>query len=182
MTIGKIANFVRSKGDPKVISTGPSSFGASDRMARNLGWFSLGLGALELLTPERVTRALGMEGQETLVRAYGAREIAAGVLSLSTEKGTGLWSRVAGDGLDIATLMGALHADNPKRGNVALALLMVGGITLLDFATAKEVSARHAPGNGSRRTYSDRTGYPKGIAASRGIGAATKLRKQLAAT
>ncbi len=182
MAIGKIANFVRAKGDPKVISTGPSSFGNSDRMARNLGWFSLGLGALELLAPERVTRALGMEGHERLVRAYGARELAAGVLSLSIEKRTGLWSRVAGDGLDIATLMGGLHADNPKRGNVALALLMVGGITLLDIVTAKEVSARHAPGTGSRRSYDDRSGYPKGIAASRGIGAPKKLREQLAAS
>jgi hypothetical protein len=182
VAIGKITNFVRSKGDPKVISTGPSSFGASDRMARNLGWFSLGLGALEMLAPERVTRALGMEGQERLVRAYGAREIATGVLSLSTEKKAGLWSRVAGDGLDLATLMGGLHPDNPKKGNVALALLMVGGITLLDLATAKEVSARHDRETGSRRTYDDRTGYPKGIASSRGIGAPKKLRKQLAAT
>lgn len=115
--MGTIANFVRSKGDPKVISTGPSSFGASDRMARNLGWFSLGLGALELLAPERVTRTLGMQGQEKLVRAYGAREIASGVLSLSADKNAGLWSRVAGDGLDIVTLMGGLRADNPKRGD-----------------------------------------------------------------
>jgi hypothetical protein len=182
VTVGKIANFVRSKGDPKVISTGPSSFGASDRMARNLGWFSLGLGALELLAPERVTRALGMQGQEGLVRAYGAREIASGVLTLSTEKNTGLWSRVAGDGLDIVTLMGALHDDNPKKGNVALALLMVGGITLLDVATTTEVSARRARGTGSRRTYHDRTGYPKGIAVSRGISGPKKMRKQLAAT
>lgn len=182
MTMGTIANFVRSKGDPKVISTGPSSFGASDRMARNLGWFSLGLGALELLAPERVTRTLGMQGQEKLVRAYGAREIASGVLSLSADKNAGLWSRVAGDGLDIVTLMGGLRADNPKRGNVALALLMVGGVTLLDFATATEVSARHAPGTGPRRTYGDRTGYPKGIAASRGISGPKKLEKQLAAS
>jgi hypothetical protein len=64
MMMEKISNIVRSRGDPKVIETGPSSFGASDRMARNLGWFSIGLGALELLLPERVTRTLGMEGQE----------------------------------------------------------------------------------------------------------------------
>ncbi|WP_349509735.1 hypothetical protein [Bradyrhizobium sp. ORS 285] len=146
-------------------------------MARNLGWFSLGLGALEMLAPQRVTRALGMEGQEGLVRAYGAREIASGVLSLSTEKKTGLWSRVAGDGLDLATLMGGLHPDNPKKGNVALALLMVGGIALLDLATAKEVSARHTPLAGSRRKYNDRSGYPKGIAASRGIGARKTINK-----
>lgn len=182
MALGQIANFVRSKGDPKVISTGPSSLGSSDRMARNLGWFSLGLGAFELLAPERVTRALGMEGREGLVRLYGAREIASGILSLSTERKAGLWSRVAGDGLDLATLVGGLHPANPKKGNVLLALLMVGGITLLDIATAEEVSAEHAPGTGARRTYSDRSGYPKGVAAARGIGAAKKPKTQIAAS
>src|SRR3954468_7267805 len=115
MVFGKVLNITRSKGDPKVLRTGPSSFGHSDRMARNLGWFSLGLGALEILAPWRITRALGMEGHEGLVRAYGFREVASGMLSLSTDKKAGLWSRVAGDGLDLATLMGGLHYDNPKK-------------------------------------------------------------------
>src|SRR3954469_4144346 len=112
MMMEKISNISRSQGDPKVISTGPSSFGTSDRMARNLGWFSLGLGALEILAPERVTRALGMEGQESLIRTYVFREVAAGMLLLSIEKKAGLWSRVGCDGLDIATLMAGLRDDN----------------------------------------------------------------------
>ena len=62
------------------------------------------------------------------MRSYGAREIAAGVLSLSTEKQAGLWSRVAGDGLDVATLVSGLRNDNPQRNNVAFALMMVLGI------------------------------------------------------
>jgi hypothetical protein len=181
MLLEKASNIARSQGDPKVISAGPSSLGASDRLARNLGWFSLGLGAVEILAPERITRALGMEGQEGLVRAYGFREVAAGMLSLSIEKKAGLWSRVAGDGLDIATLMAGLRDDNPKKGNVAMALMMVGGITLLDIAAAKEVGARHARQRGSRRMYYDRTGYPKGMAASRGIAARKKGSPQLAA-
>jgi hypothetical protein len=182
MMMEKISNVARSQGDPKVVSTGRSSFGASDRMARNLGWFSLGLGALEILAPERITRALGMEGQESLVRAYGFREVASGVLSLSIEKKAGLWSRVAGDGLDIATLIAALRDDNPKKDNVAMALMMVGGITLLDIAAANAVTARHAPWMGRRRMYYDRTGYPKGMAASRGIAARKKSPPQLAAS
>src|SRR3982751_3410172 len=105
MVMEKVWNIARRKTDPKVVSTGPSSFSASDRMARNLGWFSFGLGALEIFAPERITRALGMEGQESLVRAYGFREVAAGMLSLSVEKKAGLWSRVAGGGVRVATLM-----------------------------------------------------------------------------
>src|SRR3954468_9047667 len=166
MMMEKVSNVTRAQGDPKVLRTGPSSFGASDRIARNLGWFSLGLGALEIFAPERITRALGMEGQESLVRAYGFREVAAGMLSLSIEKKAGLWSRVAGDAVDLATLAAGLRGDNPKRGNVAIALLMVAGITLLDVATAQEVGVRHAPPKGPRRMYYDRGGFPKGMETS----------------
>ncbi|WP_398466616.1 hypothetical protein [Tardiphaga sp.] len=169
MMFGRMFDIARAKGDPRIVRTGPSSLTASDRMARNLGWFSLGLGAIELFAPKRVTQALGMEGDEGLIRAYGLREVAAGVLSLSTDKEVGLWSRVAGDGLDMATLVGAMHYHNPKKGNVALAMLVVGGITLLDLATAQQVSARHTSNKRRPRLYDNRTGYPKGLGASRGI-------------
>jgi len=96
------ANITRSAGDPKVLHTGPGSLGEADRLGRALGWFSIGLGMVELLAPRRVTRTLGMEGKEDIIRAYGAREIGAGILTLSLEKELGLWSRVLGDGLDIA--------------------------------------------------------------------------------
>src|SRR3954453_17949472 len=105
MIMNYISNIARSEGDPKVIRSGPSSLSSVDRLAKGLGWFSIGLGAAELFAPQRITRALGMEGKEALVRAYGAREIASGVLTLSADKQAGLWSRrLAGDGLDIATL------------------------------------------------------------------------------
>ena len=162
------SNLVRSKGDPKIISTGPSSLTAADRLARGLGWFSIALGTLELLAPHRVTNALGMQGREGLVRAYGARELLAGVMTLSVEKKAGLWSRVAGDGLDMATLLGEVRPSNPRAGTVMAALVMVSGITVLDYLAAKDVAAQHDPNRGRKRLYSDRSGFPKGIAAVRG--------------
>ena len=69
-----ISNIARSKGDPKILHSGPSSLGAADRMAKALGWFSIGLGLTELIAAERITRALGMEGKEALVRAYGRQD------------------------------------------------------------------------------------------------------------
>jgi hypothetical protein len=163
-----ISNIVRSQGDPKVLRAGPSSLTAPDRLGKALGWFSLGLGLAELLAPNYITRALGMEGQEALVRAYGAREISSGMLSLSTEKSLGLWSRVGGDGIDIATLMTALRDDNPKRQNVATAIAMVAGITLLDVVAAQGTAARHSRKGGNRYIYRDRSGFPHGLAAVRG--------------
>jgi hypothetical protein len=163
-----LSNITRSEGDPKVIQSGHSSLGSTDRLARALGWFSIGLGLTELLAPRSITRALGMQGRERLVCAYGLREIASGILCLSIDKHAGLWSRMAGDGLDITTLLGALRDDNPKRDNVASALTMVLGITLLDFIVAKSTTIRHSAQRGERRLYRDRSGFPKSIQAVRG--------------
>lgn len=163
-----LSNVARSEGDPKVLRSGPSSLGAPDRLAKMLGWFSFGLGVAELVAPGRLAHWLGMEGSERLIRAYGAREIGAGMLTLSVDKNVGLWSRVAGDGLDIATLMTGLRDDNPKRGNVALALAAVLGVTLLDVIGAQATTMRHSQNRGERRTYRDRSGFPSGVAAARG--------------
>jgi hypothetical protein len=163
-----MSNIARSEGDPKVLHSGPSSLTSSDRLGKALGWFSLGLGLVELLAPHRITRALGMEGQEALVRAYGAREISSGVLSLSTERQLGLWSRVGGDGIDIATLLTAHRDDNPKKHNVGTALAMVAGITLLDLTAAQGTTAVHNRSSGDRNVYRDRTGFPRGLELARG--------------
>jgi hypothetical protein len=163
-----ISNITRPAGDPKVLQSGRSSLGAPDRLGRALGWFSIGLGVTELLAPRRITEALGLEGKEGLVRAYGAREIGSGVLSLSIDKDVGLWSRVAGDALDIATVASALRPGNRKIGNVLLTLAMLAGITAIDVAGAEAVTVRHKRKGGSRSQYSDRSGFPQGLAKARG--------------
>jgi hypothetical protein len=163
-----LSNFVRSEGDPRIIRSGPSALSSTDRMGRALGWFSIGLGAIELFAPNRVTRALGMRGKEGLVRAYGLREISSGMLSLSVEKQAGLWSRVAGDGIDVVTLLSQLRLRKPRKASVLLALLVVGGIAALDYACARDAAAQHSPNRGRRRLYTDRSGFPKGLAAVKG--------------
>ncbi|MFD2406651.1 hypothetical protein ACFSVK_14470 [Azorhizophilus paspali] len=96
-------------------SVASSSMATSDRLARGLGYFSLGLGLLELASPRLVTRSLGMEGTEALVRAAGAREILTGLGALGVNPTPAIWGRVAGDALDLATLASGLSADNPGR-------------------------------------------------------------------
>ncbi len=87
--LNRISNLARSQGDPKVVSTGPSSLPTEDRIARALGWFSIGLGVTELVMAPKLARALGMRGQESLVRAFGAREIAAGVVPFRSTRRSG---------------------------------------------------------------------------------------------
>ncbi len=163
-----VANISRYEGDPKILRTGPSSLTDSDRMARSIGWFSLALGAVELLAPRVVTRFLGIEGREGLLRAYGVREIGSGMMSLSTDKQVGLWSRIAGDGLDLATLFGAYRPANPQRTNVGVAIGLVIGITMLDIVMAQMTTAVHPRKPNEWRRYSDRSGFPGGVQQARG--------------
>src|SRR5262245_28648115 len=165
----QIGNLVRYKGDPKVLRSGASSMDATDRLARALGWFSIGLGVLELVAPERLTRNLGLYGREPLLRAFGAREIASGIMTLSLDKRLGLWSRVAGDVLDLASLMPGLHRYNPKRGNAKLAQAMVIAVTALDVIAAAAASKRGRNSQRSQRgIYRGRSGFPRGLSAARG--------------
>jgi hypothetical protein len=162
-----IPNLTRRQGDPKILQSGPSSLQPADRLARNLGWLSIGLGLTEMFAPGLIARSIGLRGQPPRVRKFGAREILSGVLTLSVDKQVGLWSRVAGDVLDMATVLPAIRRGNPKRGRAFLALLALGGVALLDAAAAQAVTATHARGRGSRRSYRDRSGFPKGIEATR---------------
>jgi hypothetical protein len=166
--VNYVANVSRYPTDPKILSTGPSSLTNSDRVARCLGWFSIALGAVELLAPRALSRFLGMEGHEALLRAYGAREIGAGMISLSTEKQAGMWGRVLGDGLDLATLLSAYRSDNPQRTNVGLAIGMVVGIAMLDIAAGQMSTSTHARKPNQWRRYSDRSGFPRGVQQARG--------------
>lgn len=169
MPLTNLTHIARSEGDPRIERKGPSSLTGPDRLARALGWFSIGLGVAELVAPGRIARTLGLEGKEGLIRAYGARELASAVPTLSIDKPVGLAARIGGDALDLATLATALHRDNPQRRNAAIATAMVAGITLLDLAAYAGVKAVHRRDPGTERDYSDRSGLPRGPEASRGL-------------
>ena len=140
--------------------------GSAMALARGLGWFSIGLGLAEMLMPRMLTEQLGMHGKESLLRFYGAREMAAGVgILMSDNPGPWIWGRVAGDALDLATLTTGLDEENPRKGNVAIALAAVAGVTALDCISAQVLAStgRQAP------DYSDRRGMPRPPDEMRGI-------------
>ncbi len=166
--LSTLSNVARSKGDPKILSSGPGSLTGADRLARALGWFSLGLGLTELLAPRMLTRALGLEGNETLVRAYGLREIGSGVLSLSVDKGVGLQSRVLGDAIDIATVL-ALAPRSNRKAAIAPALTALAGAAVLDIVAALWVARNERRNDEAARGYDRRSGYPKGLKNARGM-------------
>jgi uncharacterized membrane protein len=116
-----------------------------ERIARGLGWFSIALGLAELLTPGLIARLCGGQGRHTgLIRLYGLREIAAGLMIFSqgNKPAAGVWSRVAGDALDLATLAAAAVSPRTNKTGVAFATVNVLGVTALDILCAQELSRR----------------------------------------
>ena len=83
-----------------------------ERLARGLGWFSIGLGLSELLATRGFARFIGVRDDfknRALLRMVGLRELACGVGILTRRRPPGwVWARVAGDAMDITLLSSAL--------------------------------------------------------------------------
>jgi uncharacterized membrane protein len=104
-----------------------------------LGWFSVGLGVVELLAPRSFSKAIGAGDQSMIVRMCGARELASGVALLSGRApASATFSRVAGDAMDLALLGAAFRSPdaNPKRLMVATTAVL--GVAALDVYAASQ--------------------------------------------
>lgn len=150
------------------------------RVARGLGWVSLGLGLIEMVAPVAITRFLGVRTGDTksaLVRGYGAREIAAGLAILgASNPASGVWARVAGDGLDLGALaLGALKSK--RRNNILIAIAAVAGVTAIDLVCASKLSRKRSPQVGlSLEEYRRRSGFPSGIEEMRGAAIGDEIK------
>lgn len=133
--------------------------------ARGLGWFSLALGAAELLAARPLARAIGLPRQAAFIRACGLREIATGLgLLKAHDVRPWLWARVAGDAADLAAL-GAARA----RPATAVAVAAVAGVAVIDVACAR---ALQRPAPQPQRDYSGRSGWPRAADGMRGAAVA----------
>jgi uncharacterized membrane protein len=114
----------------------------AERVARGLGWFSIGLGVAELFAPGAVARLVGSRNHKTLLRSYGLREIGAGIGILTRQQQLApfVWARVAGDMVDLASLGGVLAGADNRRGPAVASIAAVAGVTLLDALTAQALS------------------------------------------
>jgi uncharacterized membrane protein len=133
---------------------------AAHRWARRLGWFSLGLGFAQLFAPRPMSRFIGLGDslrKRRALQAIGLREVATGVGLLGRARPTGwLWTRVAGDVMDLILLGRAMNGRRSLRRSerraaatrVPLALASVAGVAALDLMASQ------------RLTRADRQGIP----------------------
>ncbi len=141
--------------------------------SRRLGWLSLGIGAIEVFATRQLEEEMGIDDSAGVIRAFGVREIAAGVSILAQPGLNGplvgsLWARLGGDILDLLAL-GEAARSTRRPGAVATITAIVMAVTGVDalFAwrshwelhrtrrIAKAARARVRPTNASpaRNTY-----------------------------
>ncbi|MGN6546653.1 MAG: hypothetical protein ACTHK7_16480 [Aureliella sp.] len=117
------------------------TFAPGKGLSQFLGWFSIGLGALELAAPDMMCNLVGVR-RRGLVRLFGLREIATGIAVLSSGRPSlPMWGRVAGDALDLAALGEAMiDNDRDDRIRASRAAIAVAGVTALDVLAATELT------------------------------------------
>jgi hypothetical protein len=134
---------------PKEYQEGANNGTKSGPLARFLGLFSIGLGIWELTGNQCLQNRTGVR-YPGLLRAYGVREVATGVGILASRRpGFWLWSRVAGDIVDLSTIAAAnRQASGGDRTKTLEAAGAVLGVTVLDLICVIEHSCN--PGTRTR--------------------------------
>ena len=101
---------------------------------QTLGWLSVGLGLGALLAPHALGRLTGLGERTALLRLVGCRELASGLgLLTQPRQAPWLWSRVAGDAMDLAMILSAAGRANPGRARALVTAGVVGAIAAADI-------------------------------------------------
>lgn len=124
-----------------------------ERLAKALGWFSIGLGIAQLVAPDGLARLIGVRQHPRVIRALGAREIINGVGILRQRRRSGwMWTRVAGDAMDLALLGAASRSaySGDRRNRLGLATAAVAGVAVLDFISSLDNTQRERAEEGKQ--------------------------------
>ncbi|HEX6600276.1 MAG TPA: SRPBCC family protein [Gemmatimonadaceae bacterium] len=115
-----------------------------ESLADFLGFFSIGLGLAQVLAPKGMSKLCGVadaDGNARLMRFMGLREISHGIAILSRQQPEkAVWSRVAGDTLDLAMLGKTFANPENNRAMTLFATANVLAVTALDVSCAKQLS------------------------------------------
>ncbi|HEV3410761.1 MAG TPA: SRPBCC family protein [Chthoniobacterales bacterium] len=117
-----------------------------DPFAASLGLFSIGLGLAEIFAHREVARLIGVKNRPGVFIALGIREILSGVGILAQKRPAGwLWSRVAGDVMDLSLLGVAFTESSSDKPRVEGAAAAVAGVMLADVVAAVQHSRASGP-------------------------------------
>lgn len=113
-------------------------------LAMALGLFSLALGAAQVAAPGVMSRLVGASPtprRRTTMRSVGLRELANGFAILTQPRqASWLWSRLAGDAVDLALLARVTTDRRNSKGRAIAASAAVLGVAALDYMAANQLT------------------------------------------
>ena len=112
-----------------------------EKLARGIGWFSVGVGLAQIVAPRLVSRLVGLPLPPAMIVACGVRELVCGV-GILTQRHPRPWvqARVAGDAIDLAIFGGALAVRGVDRARLGAATAVVAGAAALDVYCSRELA------------------------------------------
>jgi uncharacterized membrane protein len=147
----------RGRAEEQVTGSTRSAQGQRGPLTDALGWFSLGLGLVQLVAPDAVARLIGVNENaksSAAIRLIGVRELTSGFGIMAQRKPAGwVWARVGGDLMDLALLGRNLDSDEVEPNRVRNAFLAVLGITALDVVDSLRYTTDGANGNPQQQGY-----------------------------
>lgn len=125
------------------------------RLARAMGWTSLGLAGPQMVAPAAANRMIGVRPTPTsdrVMRAVGMQEalFAGAILGRPAGSASWLWGRVAGDVMHLAMLAQAATDERNDQRRLAGAFSVVTGALMLDTVAAVRMSRSAGEDQGLR--------------------------------
>ena len=110
------------------------------RLARMLGWVSLGIGSVVIAVPGPLMKALGLGDRPNLGRFLAARDLVLGAgLLRGRNTATWCWARGIADALDVALILGGAATGAFRRDRALIGVASGAGFSALSFWLARRL-------------------------------------------
>ncbi len=124
-----------------------STSSSTSTFAFALGVLSIGIGLIEIFAPKKVAHFVGIDEERYngIIQSMGVRELVNGVGLLSNpgHARPWLWTRIAGDVLDLALLGSAWGTVGANKSRLCAAISSVAGVAAADVVVTSRSLSRY---------------------------------------
>ena len=111
------------------------------KLARGIGWLSVGVGLTLVAAPKLTVRAFGMGNRPNLGRFLGVRDlvVGAGLLSQSENLAPWLQARAISDAVDATLFLAGAASGAFPRGRAMFGFAVASAFSVFSFALARRL-------------------------------------------
>lgn len=124
----------------RIIGKGSNSVNER-KLARGIGWLSVGVGLTLVAAPKLTVRAFGMGKRPNLGRFLGVRDlvVGAGLLSQSENLAPWLQARAISDAVDATLFLAGAASGAFPRGRAMFGFVVASAFSVFSFALARRL-------------------------------------------